>query len=241
MLRVAVIEDQKEDASRIQRYLIEFGACHDQKFQVSWFLDADSFLNKYRPVYDLIFMDIELPGQNGMDAARRLREVDSEVTLIFTTNLSSYAVHGYEVNALDYMLKPITYPMFQMKMLKAVRYIEKNLEACIKLVLKGQKVVSIPISSLYYIEVSGHYLIYHTETASYEVRGALREVEEKLLPYHFLRCNNCYLVNLRHIRSVQDNTVVAGTDTLPISRPKKKSFLDGLTKYLGGTYGIFGR
>lgn len=131
------------------------------------------------------------------------------------------------------ILLKVTYPMFQLKMQKAVRHIEKNGSGAISVALKGQQLVRIPLTDLLYIEVQGHYLLYHTEMSVYEARGSLRELEEKLISHHFLRCNNCYLVNLRHIRSVEDNVVIVGEDRLPISRPKKKSFLDGLTEYLG--------
>ena len=131
------------------------------------------------------------------------------------------------------ILLKVTYPMFQLKMQKAVRHIEKNGSGAISVALKGQQLVRIPLTDLLYIEVQGHYLLYHTETSVYEARGSLRELEEKLISHHFLRCNNCDLVNLRHIRSVEDNVVLVGEDRLPISRPKKKSFLDGLTEYLG--------
>ena len=232
MLHAALVEDSQEDARKILLYLKQFGEKQQITFQTDHFNSAELFLDRYRPVYDIVFMDIELPGSNGMEAARKLRRIDPAVTLIFITNLSTFAVNGYEVDALDYMLKPVTYPMFQLKMQKAVRHIEKNGSGAISIALKGQ-LVRIPLTDLLYIEVQGHYLLYHTETSVYEARGSLRELEEKLISHHFLRCNNCYLVNLRHIRSVEDNVVIVGEDRLPISRPKKKSFLDGLTEYLG--------
>lgn len=233
MLRAALVEDSQEDAGKILLYLKQFGEKQRITFQTDHFFSAELFLDRYRPVYDIVFMDIELPGSNGMDAARKLRRIDPAVTLIFITNLSAFAVNGYEVDALDYMLKPVTYPMFQLKMQKAVRHIEKDGSGSLSIALKGQQIVRIPLTDLLYIEVRGHYLLYHTETSVYEARGSLRELEEKLISHHFLRCNNCYLVNLRHIRSVEDNVVIVGEDRLPISRPKKKSFLDGLTEYLG--------
>ena len=233
MLRAALVEDSQEDAGKILLYLKQFGEKQRITFQTDHFFSAELFLDRYRPVYDIVFMDIELPGSNGMDAARKLRRIDPAVTLIFITNLSAFAVNGYEVDALDYMLKPVTYPMFQLKMQKAVRHIEKDGSGSLSIALKGQQIVRIPLTDLLYIEVRGHYLLYHTETSVYEARGSLREMEEKLISHHFLRCNNCYLVNLRHIRSVEDNVVIVGEDRLPISRPKKKSFLDGVTEYLG--------
>lgn len=232
MFHIAVIEDTESDAKKIKSYILQFAKQTNQKFKTTCFQNADSFLDKYKPIYDLIFMDIELPNTNGMDAAKKLRQKDPDVTLIFITNLSSFAVKGYEVDALDYMVKPVNYPLFHIKMQKAVTHIEKTSDTLIHIHMKTG-ILRMGISRIYYIEVRNHHLIYHTEEGEYEVRGTLKEVEEELAPLHFLRCNNCYLVNLRHITAVQDNTVNVGNDILPISRPKKKGFMDKLTEYLG--------
>lgn len=125
------------------------------------------------------------------------------------------------------ILLKVTYPMFQLKMQKAVRHIEKNGSGAISIALKGQQLVRIPLTDLLYIEVQGHYLLYHTEMSVYEARGSLRELEEKLISHHFLRCNNCYLVNLRHIRSVEDNVVIVGEDRFPSAVRRKRAFLTG--------------
>ena len=155
MLRAALVEDSQEDARKILLYLKQFGEKQQITFQTDHFNSAELFLDRYRPVYDIVFMDIELPGSNGMEAARKLRRIDPAVTLIFITNLSTFAVNGYEVDALDYMLKPVTYPMFQLKMQKAVRHIEKNGSGAISVALKGQQLVRIPLTDLLYIEVQG--------------------------------------------------------------------------------------
>lgn len=232
MLHIAVIEDSVADTKKVKMYIHQYSEQTRQTFKTTFFQSADHFLDKYKPIYDLIFMDIELPDTNGMDAAKKLRLKDPDVTLIFMTNLSSFAVKGYEVNALDYMVKPVNYSMFNMKMQKAVKHIEKMSDSLLNINCKNG-IIRMRISKIYYIEVRNHRLIYHTEEGDYDVRGTLKKLEENLIPQHFLRCNNCYLVNLRHITSVQDGTVTVGNDILPISRPKKKNFMDKFTEYLG--------
>ena len=130
------------------------------------------------------------------------------------------------------MVKPVSYSAFQLKLKKVLAYIEKNKD--ISLVITSKDGIHrVPVSKIIYIEVISHMLVYHTEDGEIETRGVLKDVEQELASRHFLRCNNCYLVNLRHITAVCDQDVVLGSVTLPISRPKKKAFLDEFTKYLG--------
>ena len=86
------------------------------------------FLEAYRPDFDLVFLDIELPLLNGIETARRLRELDSVVALVFITNMEQYAVNGYEVDALDFVVKPINYYRFSSMMRKALRIIARKEE-----------------------------------------------------------------------------------------------------------------
>lgn len=232
MYRVAIVEDMERDQERLISYLEKFEEEENVKFDIKTWGDANSFLMQYRPVYDMIFLDIELPNMSGMTAAYKIREIDFGVVLVFTTNLSQFAVKSYDVNALDYMVKPYSYPVFFMKMKKVVKYLSKEKDPTVSIQTKtGLK--CIPVSHIEYIEVRLHQLFYHTEEEMIEVRGSLKDIESVLLPLHFLRCNNCYLVNLRHVKSVIGNDVVVGNTTLPISRPKRKNFVDGLTAYLG--------
>lgn len=232
MIRTAIVEDDPQDAQRLQEMLRRFSAESGQEFQIHWFSDSETFLHPYRPC-DLVFLDIELPGKNGMDTARQLRRTDELVTLIFVTNMAQYALHGYDVDALDFILKPLQYGSFSMKMKKAVRNIAKRDDTSLTLSLPSG-FVRVEASQIRYVEVQKHYLTYHTETGDYTVRQSMRTAEETLLPLHFLRCNNCYLVNLRHVTGVSDNTVLVDGQPLQISRPRRASFLKGLADYLGG-------
>ena len=235
MWKAAVVEDEREAAERIAEYLGRFGGENGETFDVSYYGDAEAFLAGYDPECDIVFMDIQLPDMSGMDAARALRAVDSEVTLVFVTSMVQYAVSGYEVSALDFIVKPVSYPNFAMKMKRVLR--ERRLRAprSDELSLSGEGGVRrVSVSSVKYIEVVGHHLIFHTFDGDADVCGALGEMEKTLAGKGFSRCNNCYLVNLRHVSEIRPASCIVGGEEVQISRRRRKAFMDDLTAYVGG-------
>ena len=235
MWKAAVVEDEREAAERIAEYLGRFGEENGETFDGSYYGDAEAFLAGYDPECDIVFMDIQLPDMSGMDAARALRAVDSEVTLVFVTSMVQYAVSGYEVSALDFIVKPVSYPNFAMKMKRVLR--ERRLRAprSDELSLSGEGGVRrVSVSSVKYIEVVGHHLIFHTFDGDADVCGALGEMEKTLAGKGFSRCNNCYLVNLRHVSEIRPASCIVGGEEVQISRRRRKAFMDDLTAYVGG-------
>lgn len=235
MWKAAVVEDEREAAERIAEYLGRFGEENGETFDVSYYGDAEAFLAGYDPECDIVFMDIQLPDMSGMDAARALHAVDSEVTLVFVTSMVQYAVSGYEVSALDFIVKPVSYPNFAMKMKRVLR--ERRLRAprSDELSLSGEGGVRrVSVSSVKYIEVVGHHLIFHTFDGDADVCGALGEMEKTLAGKGFSRCNNCYLVNLRHVSEIRPASCIVGGEEVQISRRRRKAFMDDLTAYVGG-------
>lgn len=113
MFKTAIVEDNSVDAGKLKDFLERFAAKSGEVFITTVFKDAADFLNGYKQIYDMVFMDIELPGINGMEAAHKLRTVDGKVTLIFVTNMARFAVKGYEVDAADYVVKPVHYGEFE--------------------------------------------------------------------------------------------------------------------------------
>lgn len=120
IVHIALVEDDVKAAETIQKYLDRYEAENQIKFDVTTFSNAIPLLENYTADYDIIFMDIRMPYMNGMDAAHRLRAIDSKVILIFITSLTQYAVAGYEVEALDYIVKPVNYYDFALKLARAI-------------------------------------------------------------------------------------------------------------------------
>ena len=120
MLRIATVEDDANDLEALRTHLSRYEKENGLKFQVTEFRDGEDIVTDYSADYDLILMDIEMAFLNGMKAAEKIRELDKDVIIIFITNMPQYAIQGYKVNALDYMLKPISYFSFSESMGRAL-------------------------------------------------------------------------------------------------------------------------
>lgn len=232
-MKLAVVDDVKNATDLLDSYIKRFEKENNINIHVSIFHNPNDFLNTYSRDYDLVLMDIEMPGLNGIETAKELRRMDSRVVLIFITNMAQYAINGYEVEAIDFVIKPVSYFDFALKIKKAMRYIARNQDK--KLTLNTQEgIVHLYVSDICYIEVIRHYLIYHTINGDYTVRGVMKEIEENLKNYHFVRSNHCYLVNLKYVESVNGNILKVSGYDLQISRNKKSEFLMKFTRYVGG-------
>jgi two-component system response regulator LytT len=233
MRKVAIIEDEKKSADLLKGYFSRYEEKYKQSFEVVWFQEAASFLNNYQPIYDIVLMDIELPGINGIKASEELRKKDPVVTLIFVTNMAQFAVKGYEVQAFNFMVKPVSYGNFELNIKKVLAHLSENKE-CELLVSYPGGVVRILSSTIKYIEVKGHHLSYHTENGTIETSGTLKKVENQLSSAHFVRCNSFYLVNLKFVSGIDGYWAHVGGEKLAISRPKRMLFMQALNHYLGG-------
>jgi DNA-binding LytR/AlgR family response regulator len=233
MLRIAIVEDEDEQAKRMEAGLKQFFGKTDTAYTAVRYARGMDFIASYKNPFDIVLMDIEMPVMNGLETARELRKIDGTAVLIFATRIGQYAIHGYEVNAIGYMLKPITDYALEMNLTRAMKQIAARQTT--KIVLQTKTgVVAFPAGELTYVEVSGHKLMYHTKEASYEVYGKLSDEEQRLGAEHFVRCSNPFLVNLSAVRAVSGNTVLLiGGERLPISRSMKKNFLEQYVDYLG--------
>lgn len=224
----AIVEDNKTAAEQMAAHLRRYAEETGEPIVTSTFYTALSFLDGYPAIYDVVFMDIELPDLNGIEAARRLREMDSNVFLIFVTNMAKYAINGYEVNALDYFLKPVFYSDLKMRM-ERIRNARSRDGYSFTLPVQGGA-YRFSADQVVYIESSGHTLTFHTVEGIYTMRGpSMRELETQLSAHGFARCNTCYIVNLRYCKSVDGTTVNVNGEELQISRSRKKQFMSALT------------
>ena len=233
MVSIAIVEDNEKERAYIRSCLDEISKQEEIPLHVEEFSSGTAFLGNYQPVYDIVLMDIEMPVMNGMETARILRKIDETVLLLFVTNMSQYAVQGYDVDALDFIVKPINPYSFAIKLKRAIARTVKRADDVIPIHTEGE-VVAVKISAIRYLEVAGHYVIYHTVTGEYSEYNTLKNVEKKINKPHFVRCNRCYLVNLRYVTAIKKDVVHLGKEELLISRPQKKLFVESYVEYLGG-------
>ena len=233
MIRGAIVEDDAEVQGVLQEYVRRYTRQYGTEFEVTVFADGVDILEDYRAVYDIIFLDVEMKHLDGMTTAERIRQMDADVILIFITNMAQYAIRGYSVGALDYVLKPVPYFAFSQQLLKAVARLEKRAKHYLTVPVEGG-LRRLDTASIYYLESEGHRVHFYTDEGDFSAPGALKTFEEKLADCPFARCNSGYLVNLAQVRELRQSTVQVGSCELQVSRPKRKAFLAALTDYIGG-------
>lgn len=233
MRKIAIVDDEQDSRQQLADHVLRHADERGTHLEVTQFDSGIQFLERYTHDFELVFLDIEMPGLDGMQTAKELRRMDEGVCILFVTNLARYALRGYEVNAFDFLVKPVAYAGFSVRFERALRYVERFQEEKTVLLQFDGVMKKLGLSEVIYIESSGAYLVYHTADGPCRVRGALKAVEQELSGDGFLRCNHGYLVNLRYVTDVADDTVTVAGDRLKISRNKKKEFIGGLTGYLG--------
>jgi len=232
-IKVAIVEDNLDSAEVLKKYLKRYGKENNINFDVYSFEDGDEIASFYEAKYEVILLDIEMKRLDGMSTAKKIREFDRDVIIIFITNMPQYAIKGYEVKALSFLIKPVPFFAFSQEMNDAIDKISKTKEKSVLLTTENG-VVKLNIFDILYIETMKHYLIIHTKDEIHTIKLPLKRMEEELKEGSFFRCNNCYLVNLDEVTGVKGDFVIVNGHELKISRPRKKDFMEALAEHFGG-------
>lgn len=230
-IRVAIIEDDPEDRKQIGDCLEKYSQEATIPLEISFFPDGETFLKKGRE-FQILFMDIEMPGRNGIKIAEELRNQGKDVVIVLVTNMVQYAIHGYAVRAADYLVKPVSYEQIQLKMPYFCSLIRRKQK---ELTIKTREGIrKIPAATIRYIEIYGHNIMIHLRTGTVECYGSLKQFTDELEDYGFIKCSQSCLVNLAYVEGIFQDIVKIGEDSLPVSRREKKRFLSAFTKFDGG-------
>lgn len=228
---VAIVEDQEEDFKILESFIKKYGEENSVGSNVSYFNSGISFIEKYRSDYDIVFMDIDMPNQNGLETAKELRKLDDKVILVFITNLAQLAIKGYSVNAFDFVPKPINYTEFSTLFKRALvkNSYEKKTEITIK---SNRKIMKLDVLSLLYVEVVNHNLLFHALDETISAWGSLSNVYDELSKFGFVKVNNSLIANIRHVKNVNGYEITLDNDkVLYLSRGEKKDFYNAFSSY----------
>jgi len=221
LFNIGIVEDEQEQAEVLLSFLDRFTKEETNvSFNISHFQSSVDFIETYKPSFDILFLDIKMPGMTGMELAHEIRKTDHSVTIVFVTSLAQYAIEGYEVSAADYILKPLSYPEFKLKLVKI----------CSKIFTVPNKVIvfnmptgvyRIPVDSIIYCETDAHSVIYHTEQGDFKKHQSMREAEKDLSEDDFIRINSCYLVKKSQIVGIEQRFAILKNDErLLVSRSR---------------------
>ncbi len=231
MISLAIVEDEDSYAAQLEEFINKYQKESGSCFKITRFKDGDEITNGYKSKFDIILMDIEMKLMDGMTAAEEIRKLDQEVVIMFITNMTNYAIRGYQVDALDYVLKPVSYFAFSQKLQRAIGKIKKSSSNIISIDL-ASGVKKVDVDNIFYIESEGHSLNFYTVNGDFTIRGRISDYEDKLNGYNFFRSNKGYLVNLKYVDGVEKGCCQIAGKQLLISRARKNDFMTALTDYM---------
>ncbi len=217
MYRFAICDDRKEDIDYIEAIIRKWNRKAGLQLMIEGFPSGEAFLFAYEEDrdFDVLFLDIEMKSLSGIDLAQKLRQMGSRIQIVFVTGYPDYIAQGYDVEALHYMLKPVTEEKLCAVLERALERI-KNQEREMTLTVP-EGIVRIPLSEIRYLEVMGNYVTLHGGE-DYSVKRTLSQLEQ-LLDERFYRIHRSYIVNIQSVKKCTrtEVTLKDGT-TLPLSR-----------------------
>lgn len=232
MIKIAVIEDVLEDRKQLLSLVERYCKESNVDVEISCFESATAFLEA-KIKYDVIFLDIMLPGCNGMEMAHHLRLYDKATDIVFVTGMEQYAIEGYSVDAVGFLLKPVKCEKLRSVLDRVVPIIKKKRSDIVTFKTYPEP-ISVETSIIEYAEANGKSLVFHTLKGDIQTKGTLKELVDKLEGHSFIRCNSHTIVNTRYIRAIRNNTVIMPSVKLEISRRKRSEFIDSCLRYMGG-------
>ena len=223
MYRIAICDDDKNMREMLRSYCSEILARDNIQCRFSEFSSAEDFdAEAKKDDFDLLLLDIEMEGKNGMTLAKELRKNGSRISIIFISGHDSYLKEGYSVQPIQYLFKPVKKEELE-NAIAADRRL--NYETETVALDTGQKTVVVPVKKIRYAESYDHKILVHTDGADMVLNRSLSELERQLNVYDMCRCHNSYLVNLRYI-SEFDRRGITLNDGIKI--PVGRKFYNGV-------------
>ena len=232
MLRIAIVED--ETNQREQLAIGVRGVLAGLEAELVCLDEAAQLLARYAAGerFDLLLLDIQMPGMDGMSAAARVREFDADVLIVFITSMAQYAVQGYKVDALDFLVKPVTREVLDACLARALRRLRKREPASLS-VRSGGSLRIVPVSSILHAESREHRTLLRTREEEIPCAGSLGSLEEALIPHGFFRCHAAFVVSFAQVERLDGGDVLVGGQRVPLSKHRRRQFLAALAAFWG--------
>lgn len=222
-IHIAICDDSREDAALLENRLFQtITGNAGMHIEVEVYNDPLKFIARYSPgMYSILFLDIEMPEENGIRLAKRLRAIDRDILIVYLTSYDVYMKESFEVQPFRYMLKPLNPEELHKVVYQAVDAILENNDYLI--FTSNQITYQVPARSIIYATVeNGRKIRLVAESECYEYYGKIGELEAKWAHTSFVRIHTGYLVNMSYIKKLTSlNVVLMNDECLPVSRPRR--------------------
>ncbi|GAA0696688.1 two-component system response regulator RgaR [Paraclostridium ghonii] len=232
MINIAICEDELHYRLKAKAILEEVLNLNSINCNIYEFSSGEELLKDYPKNLDILIMDIQMKLINGMDTARRIREFDENLEIIFMSSFSEFMQEGYEVKAYRYILKPINEKNFSKNILPCIEKVIRNRNNYLTLNVKNY-IDRIRIDSIIYIETARPNILIYTFNNMYTIKMSISKIENILKKYGFFRCHNSYIVNLKLVESMNSSFIIVEGKEIPISKYRLKELKLAITNILG--------
>lgn len=231
-IKVCIVEDDKKASDELSSLLKHYQQERDIEIEISSYSLPIKFLEEYKGGIDILFFDIEMPQMDGMKLAEKLRLKDKDTTLIFVTNLSQYAIKGYDYQAYSFIVKPVQYELLKAKLDLLIPILKRKKEIKKVIIHTKNSVVAISINDIIYLEVNNHKMTYHLKNETYETLESMKSALGKFKNDGFSLVNQSFLLNLRYVTKVGKESVFIDDKEFFFSRLRKKEFMEDFVRYV---------
>ena len=234
MIQIVLCEDQIQHQKTIEKFLQEILGENNIEYNLRIYKSGEELLNDYPKNVDIFILDIQMEKINGMDVARKIREIDkNKPEIIFTTSLVEYIQEGYEVRAYRYLLKPIKYEDLKKHILSCIDEVINKKDKFI-LIENKNETYKIKIEEITYIEIQRKDMSIHTESKVYKTKMTMDKIEKELKNYNFYRCHKSFLVNIDYVENIKQYVAILDNkEEVPVSRHRFKDFKHKFLSSLG--------
>jgi DNA-binding LytR/AlgR family response regulator len=232
-MRIAIVEDVQAESELLEELLKQYFLRENIKVEIRIYNSGEDFLAGWPMEVDLAFLDIQMGGWNGIQVAAKIRETNDRVIIIFITNNPQYSLAGYSVEALDYLIKPVTPELIDRLLPKAIRKLGDS-ERSRLTIHNSEGYFVINLGDVNYIELENRRMMIHTKTDVVSCQGTIQSMEEQL-PKTFFRCHSAFLINMLAVECLKGQDVIVGGKLIPISKHRRSEFIRSLTECIGDT------
>lgn len=231
MIHIAICDDERDMSEKIREMVSEFFRRKNMEIAITQFSSGEELLN-YDKTIDILFLDIQMKDINGIETARELRREKFRGFLIFITVLKEMVFQSFEVQAFDYLVKPIEKTNFEKTMERLLTSMRNVSEANL-LVQKGYESIIVPFDDIIFCEVIDRKIYLHMVSSEIiEFYDKIQNLETKL-DSRFFKCHRSFLINLKYLKSYKDGMAyMEGGKKIPVSRLRSKEFSSIILQYM---------
>lgn len=239
ILRIAICDDEDLQIELLTKYVRNWEKLNHQKVVIESYHNGSEFHFTWSgdDSFDILLLDIEMPNLNGIELARKIREKDENLQIIFITGVADFIGEGYDLQAVNYLLKPIKEEKLYDCLDTAVRKLPNEEQWLV--IEQEDEIIRLNQSEILYIEAFSHTIDIHTKNGKYTIRKSISAIEKELVASLFVRCHRSYLISLLHIDKIlKDEILLDGGDSVPLSRRRYKEVNMAFINYFKGNGGV---